>query len=168
MRKRLFRDDQSEGRLSLTSMIDVTFLLLLFVLCTLKFRTLEGKLESHLPKTVGTGPGPSEQKERLSIEVVIIDEGSRVSRSTGEVLSAASELRFDYRDRRVAWRVPGHMLSSIEELEAYLLRAQARDSETEVSIEAREGVLYGEVVQVLDLVTELGLAGVAIRALPSR
>lgn len=51
--------DASEGRPDgteeqkgpdLTPMIDVTFLILVFFLCTIKFKTLEGKLDSYLPK----------------------------------------------------------------------------------------------------------------------
>ena len=39
--------------LPMTPMIDVTFLLLIFFMCTLKFKTLEGKLAAYLPKDVG-------------------------------------------------------------------------------------------------------------------
>ena len=37
----------------MTPMIDVTFLLLIFFMCTLKFKILEGKLGAYLPKDVG-------------------------------------------------------------------------------------------------------------------
>ncbi|MEL6716433.1 MAG: biopolymer transporter ExbD, partial [Planctomycetota bacterium] len=36
--------------LEMTPMIDVTFLLLIFFMCTLKFKVLEGKLGAYLPK----------------------------------------------------------------------------------------------------------------------
>ena len=42
--------------LEMTPMIDVTFLLLIFFMCTLKFKVLEGKLGPYLPKDVGVNP----------------------------------------------------------------------------------------------------------------
>ncbi|MDF1837417.1 MAG: biopolymer transporter ExbD, partial [Planctomycetota bacterium] len=39
--------------MDMTPMIDVTFLLLIFFMCTLKFKVLEGKLTAYLPKDVG-------------------------------------------------------------------------------------------------------------------
>lgn len=42
-----------EVKLDMTPIIDVTFNLLVFFMCTLKFRTLEGKLETWLPSDRG-------------------------------------------------------------------------------------------------------------------
>ena len=39
--------------MDMTPMIDVTFLLLIFFMCTLHFKTLEGMLQSYLPKDQG-------------------------------------------------------------------------------------------------------------------
>ena len=38
-------------------MIDVVFLLLIFFICTMKFKVLEGKLATVLPKDVGVNAG---------------------------------------------------------------------------------------------------------------
>ncbi len=46
-------DDSNEIKLDLAPMIDVTFLLLIFFMCSIKFKQLEGKLDSYLPKDVG-------------------------------------------------------------------------------------------------------------------
>jgi biopolymer transport protein ExbD len=40
-------------KMEFTAMIDVVFLLLVFFMCTLKFKTLEGKLATYLPKDRG-------------------------------------------------------------------------------------------------------------------
>ena len=51
----LRRRSASEDRpIGLTAMIDVTFLLLIFFLCTLRFRSFEGKLEAFLPRDGGS------------------------------------------------------------------------------------------------------------------
>ena len=46
-----------EVELELTPMIDVVFLLLIFFIVTMKFKVLEGKLETELPKDVGVNAG---------------------------------------------------------------------------------------------------------------
>jgi biopolymer transport protein ExbD len=43
----------NEMKLDMTPMIDVIFQLLIFFMCSLKFKSLEGKLASYLPKDVG-------------------------------------------------------------------------------------------------------------------
>lgn len=53
MAKKRNLGDQKEIRLQLTSMIDVTFLLLIFFMLTMKFKTLERKLAAFLPKDKG-------------------------------------------------------------------------------------------------------------------
>jgi len=59
-----------ETVLEMTPMIDVTFLLLVFFLCTIKFKTLEGKIEAFLPKDVGVNATPvDKQLEKIEIHV---------------------------------------------------------------------------------------------------
>ena len=42
-----------EIKMDMTPMIDVVFQLMIFFMCTIKFKTLEGKLTAYLPKDVG-------------------------------------------------------------------------------------------------------------------
>jgi len=44
---------KSDVTMEFTPMIDVVFLLLIFFMCTLKFKTLEGKLATYLPTDKG-------------------------------------------------------------------------------------------------------------------
>lgn len=44
----------AEFAMEFTPMIDVVFLLLIFFMCTLKFKTLESKLATYLPTDKGT------------------------------------------------------------------------------------------------------------------
>jgi len=44
---------KSDIKMEFTPMIDVVFLLLIFFMCTLKFKTLEGKLATYLPTDKG-------------------------------------------------------------------------------------------------------------------
>ena len=54
---------EEEYKMEMTPMIDVTFLLLIFFLLTIKFKVLEGKLAAYLPKDVGVNSSPAEPKE---------------------------------------------------------------------------------------------------------
>lgn len=59
-----------EVELELTPMIDVVFLLLIFFIVTMKFKVLEGKLETELPKDVGVNSGQVEDLlEKLEITI---------------------------------------------------------------------------------------------------
>ena len=53
------RTRTGEFKMEFTPMIDVVFLLLIFFMCTLKFKTLENKLATYLP----TDKGPSRNVE---------------------------------------------------------------------------------------------------------
>ena len=59
-----------EVTMELTPMIDVVFLLLIFFIVTMKFKVLEGKLETELPKDVGVNAGEVEELlEKLEIDI---------------------------------------------------------------------------------------------------
>ncbi len=62
-RKRRRHGENSEPVLEMTPMIDVTFQLLIFFMCTIKFKVLEGKLAAYLPKDVGVNTSPAEPIE---------------------------------------------------------------------------------------------------------
>ncbi|MFH2001159.1 MAG: biopolymer transporter ExbD, partial [Planctomycetota bacterium] len=57
-----------EVEIQMTPMIDVTFLLLIFFLCSIKFKLLDGKMQTYLPKDVGVNSTPIED-ELEKIEV---------------------------------------------------------------------------------------------------
>ncbi|MBI4835241.1 MAG: biopolymer transporter ExbD [Planctomycetes bacterium] len=46
-------NERNEPKLDMTPMIDVIFQLIIFFMCSIKFKTLEGKLASYLPKDSG-------------------------------------------------------------------------------------------------------------------
>ena len=64
--------------LQMTPMIDVTFLLLIFFMCTLKFKVLEGKLGAYLPKDVGVNTSQAEPVEKVDIRLDVLRPGNKM------------------------------------------------------------------------------------------
>ncbi|MHC4135429.1 MAG: ExbD/TolR family protein [Planctomycetota bacterium] len=60
-----------EAKLSLTPMIDMAFLILIFFMC-LPFKTLEGKLAAFLPTDKGINPIPQEPPNEIKVSVHIV------------------------------------------------------------------------------------------------
>ncbi len=69
---------QEKIEMEMTPMIDVTFLLLIFFICTLKFKTLEGKLAAYLPKDVGVNQSQAEPIEKVEILLKVRVEGNKL------------------------------------------------------------------------------------------
>jgi len=65
--------------MDMTPMIDVTFLLLIFFMCTIKFKTLEGKLAAYLPKGEGPSAAPVEPSAPYNFVIGVTVPGHRVS-----------------------------------------------------------------------------------------
>lgn len=60
-----------EVELELTPMIDVVFLLLIFFIVTMKFKVLEGKLVTELPKDEGTASGDPPVIDKIEIDIEV-------------------------------------------------------------------------------------------------
>ncbi|MFC1587195.1 ExbD/TolR family protein [Planctomycetota bacterium] len=61
-----------EIEMNMTPMIDVVFLLLIFFMCAAKFKTLESKLETRLPRDIGeeqSMPTPDVTPRRIELKV---------------------------------------------------------------------------------------------------
>ena len=126
----------------LTSMIDVVFLLLIFFLCTLQFRVLEGQLPTHLPDDMGGRAGVVSTLQ-LPLELWLVRDaaGPRVAVGprVGPDRSDAGWIGVGGVERRVA-------------------AARARDPDLRVLIRAGTGVLHEDVVGVVDACLSAGIA----------
>lgn len=119
---------QSAEHPQLTSMIDVVFLLLVFFVCTMTFRVIEGRLDTELPK--GVGPNLGEAVELLEpLDVRVSPDASR--------------------PEGFAVRLGGRHLP-VDQLSGAIAAALARVPELAVQLTAEEGVTHGHVVTVLD------------------
>ncbi len=156
-RKRLSKPGD-EQRMELTPMIDVTFLLLLFFLCTLQFKTLEGKLQAFLPKDAGAACGET-HKDFVQVGVRVHSEGLRVHASgpsQGQPWSVGPT-RFEYEGRTLIYSLGPRKTSSLDELGTWLKTFHRQDPDRQYSIESGSKAIYGDIVPVVDALVTIGV-----------
>jgi len=146
----------------LTTMIDVTFLLLIFFMC-IRFRTLDAHLSASLPPD-GTGAAASEPApERVSIRIDVGREGSRLALRGDAPWSGRGAYRYG-EDRSLVYTVGPHRLASRAALEGALGELHRADPARGAVIDARPGVIYEDVVAVVDTLVDCGYREIAFRA----
>ncbi len=62
---------EDEGKLELTPMIDMAFLIIIFFMC-LPFKTLDGKLQAFLPTDKGIQPIEQDPASEFMVSVHIV------------------------------------------------------------------------------------------------
>lgn len=65
------QEDAEVAKLNMTPMIDVVFQLIVFFLCSMKFKSLDMKIEAFLPKDRGLAATPTKPAEVPKIVVVM-------------------------------------------------------------------------------------------------
>ena len=145
-----------EHKLEMTPMIDVTFLLLIFFMCTIKFKTLEGKLAAYLPKDVGVNQSDAEPKEKVEIRVKVVKEGSKVD-GLDPTKPWPGYGPFKYGpDREVTYSVGPKTTKDIGELRTRLVEFYRADPEQAATIDPYPGTVYEDVIRVLDVAVDIG------------
>mgnify|MGYP003961100613 CR=1 FL=1 len=161
-----------EVKPDMTPMIDVTFLLLIFFIVTLKFKTLEGRLDSNLPKDMGTSTVDTPPVEKVDIVIRVGNPGikqpdpktkskskpqGRLDHFRGRILkvsvgTAVFQVRNDIHDS-------DGLLQDLVKLRR-ALNPFDKD-ETPITLDAREGIIYEDVIGILDLVIDQGFQKVS-------
>ena len=138
----------SKSEMNMTPMIDVTFQLIIVFLCSMKFRTLDQKIEAFLPKDVGlsTAPATAEVETKISV---------KLRRGKG-----ADTTQVYLLDGRLGTtQSPGVW----EKLAADLKGFKAKDAKIKAEIDAEAEVLHGEVIRALDSFQAAELENVVFR-----
>jgi biopolymer transport protein ExbD len=168
---------KEEVKLELTPMIDVTFLILIFFMCTLKFKTLEGKLVSYLP----TDKGLSNVQEKLEFEDAVIilktpdTEWDRppaertvifFRNGSNTPFGRCRGLVIDKHDPK---RVTPNLdpANTFEEIQKYLndVRKNAPEAKAKIDAQARSAHFY--VVTVLNMMIEAGFQEISYSGIPA-
>lgn len=140
--RRMLAQPEDRG-LSITAMIDVTFLLLIFFLCTLSFRTLDQRLSAHLPRNDG---GVSDSPSVAPLDLVIEVREAGIRDASGA-----------FAGRTIAYRLGPHRFADPRHLGTELLHQGNLNPERRVVIDARAGTVVQDVVSVVDLALEAGI-----------
>jgi biopolymer transport protein ExbD len=162
MKTSLKKLSEEECELEMTSMIDVTFLLLIFFMCTLKFKTLEGKLAAYLPKDVGVNTSEAEEIEKVEVLIKVANEGNKLNARGTRAWNPNKDEndnveRFIYDDtRRLTYKIGPKTMTNVIELEERLRQLHIADDERPATIDSRPGTVYEDVVAVLDATLNAG------------
>jgi biopolymer transport protein ExbD len=149
-----------EIKTDMTPMIDVTFLLLIFFIVTLKFKILEGRLDAALPKDRGTSTSEAEEIDKIDILIKVAEPGELIEEkgTRGLLLYEGREIKVQIGEKKFRYNpfAIANAEDPVPELTAFL--QELLDSpeysidETPVSLDARKGVVYGDIVVLLDVV----------------
>ncbi|HEX9792452.1 MAG TPA: biopolymer transporter ExbD [Planctomycetota bacterium] len=143
-----------EVKPDMTPMIDVTFLLLIFFIVTLKFKTLEGRLDAALPKDMGSAATKAEEIEKVDIVLYVANPGSmQPDPSTGSRSQPQGRLNH-FVGRVIRYEVGTQSFTDLVALRQFLTRFDK--DETPVTFDSRRDTVYGDVVAVLDVVVDMG------------
>ena len=167
-----FRRDADAGERELPlSMIDVTFLLLIFFLCSMNFKSVERSLAAELPKHEGPKGGPPPPPD-ISVRVKIHWANAR-----GQIIhspTAAYTERFEGVRRpvslagaHVVLKVGRLGVRDLNELARTLADLTARNSEVAIVIDARQTVPFKWVVGALDACARAQVRNVKFQSPPA-
>ncbi|MAE27817.1 MAG: biopolymer transporter ExbD [Planctomycetota bacterium] len=155
-----------ECKMEMTPMIDVTFLLLIFFMCTIKFKVLEGKLAAYLPKDVGVNATQAEPIEKVEILMRVQVEGTKLAPDGTKPWSGKAKSRFIYQSPATAYRggqnrviqysVGPRKSTKLSDIQTRLIDLHQKDPERPTTIDARPGIAYSDVVEVLDAAIDAG------------
>jgi biopolymer transport protein ExbD len=132
---------------NMTPMIDVTFQLIVVFLCSLRFRTLDEKVEAHLARE-GMDPvaSPAPVVTKVSVRL-------RRPPGTEETVVTLLDSRLGSAASAGVWAALAERIGAFRE----------RDGRARGEIDADPGVPHGEVVAALDAFLAAGLTDVAFR-----
>ncbi|MBM4014016.1 MAG: hypothetical protein FJ293_03505 [Planctomycetes bacterium] len=133
--------EQSEAVfvLDMTPMIDCTFNLLIFFLCNINFKLLEGKIPAYLPKDVGVNASPvDKQLEKIEIH---IRRGSA---------PAVKDSKWVWHENQIDIRVQGKKLAGLQDFYTTILGVHKANPEAKATLYPGKGTLYIDCVKVIN------------------
>ena len=158
-KRKLEEATAQKADMEMTPMIDVTFLLLIFFMCTIKFKTLEGKLSAYLPKDVGSNTTDAEPKEKVEIRIKVEQEGSKLDPESGGPWTGQGPFKYGP-DRVLVYSVGPRSTRRIEDLARRLGELYRVDPEGAVTIAPHPGTVYEDVIGVLDECVLIGFGDI--------
>ena len=168
MRAFRFRDRTSIIKIDMTPMIDVVFQLLVFFMCTIQFRTLEGKLSAYLPQGVGQETSAQEPLERVTLAIHVQEPGTKLAPRDDRPWSGEGPFRFGA-DRKLVYQVGPRQVQGLGALTARLQELHAGMPRRGLTIDARPGAtgtgaIYSDLIGALDCALAAGFEDIRFSA----
>jgi biopolymer transport protein ExbD len=76
--------DGDDTEMNMTPMIDIVFQLIIFFMLTLKFKTVDRRIESMLPKDRGLAPTPTFPPDFLKVKIKVFRRGLETANTTDD------------------------------------------------------------------------------------
>ena len=156
-------DDNEPVRLNMTPMIDVVFQLIVFFIVSMKFKSLDMKIEAFLPKDRGLAATPSKPADVPKLVAVLKRQKGEPTTRVKVNNATLGEIN-DSDDRRTATRAVMDQLSKLAgEARA---RAGAAADEVKGEVDASPLVPTGDVIRAVDAFIAGGLKDVTFIGTP--
>ena len=151
-RKKRGTENLGKATVDMTSMIDVTFQLIIFFILQ-KFKTLEAKLPAYLPKDVGVNTSKAEPMEKLDVHIYCTQKGTK--------REIPGSPRHEYQNHKLRWVVNGipyHTKGDLERALKELSKTMLDDEDkpVPVTLHAHQDVFYGDVTETVDIAVYAG------------
>jgi biopolymer transport protein ExbD len=166
--------EPEETEMNMTPMIDIVFQLIIFFLLSLKFKTIDRRIESMLPKDRGLAPTPTFPEDFLKVKIKVFRRELGNTEQEYTMIKVDND-RFEYHLPK-AWK--GRNKESKERIEEYDRVIASIKSTVDKKMKAHGGnpeevkgeivapppkggaVPHGDVVQVLNVFLQLGMTDV--------
>lgn len=147
-----------DGEMTMTPMIDMVFLLLIFFMCATKFRTVEGKIDSNLPAD-GTKPTPPP---------AVLPEKYIIYLDPADARFEGYDIAREYRSEAdVRLQLDGRPLASYDalerELSAVFSLANRNPDKVAVEIAANEYLAFQPVAEAIGRCHKVGIQQLKFR-----
>ena len=150
---------KEEAKMDMTPMIDVVFQLIIFFMCNIKYKTLEGRLDAYLPKDVGVNNAPATQIEKVEITIKVVQVGERRDpKHTDQPWSGKGT--YEYLGRTLSYQIGPRKTADIDEVRKVLAQLHREDPERKSTIDCRPGTIYADMIPVLDAAVDAGFSDI--------
>ncbi len=159
--------------MDLTPMIDVTFLLLIFFMLTIKFKILEGKLQSLLPLDKGLASTPAKiETEDVEIVMKVTEETKNRPSSQRQVRYFRNASNTPFGVSKPAWddETKGFVSEPADtmlKIKAHLVDVRKSSPDSKAKINAWPEVPTDRVVNVLNMMIEAGYTDISYSGIPN-
>ncbi len=150
---------KEEAKMDMTPMIDVVFQLIIFFMCNIKYKTLEGRLDAFLPKDVGVNTAPATQIEKVEIVIKVVEVGERRDPKDANQ-PWIGKGTFQYAGRKLSYQVGPRKTADLSELTKIVAQLHREDPTRKSTIDCRPGTVYADMIPVLDATVDAGFVDI--------